>query len=104
MRLFILRDACSDAIAELFRACVYCTIIVRYVAQWGIAQMCLYETAYQGQASHHFGGYYHLFEEVSRNIGYRSGSIAISRDIGPLRSWLHSVGKCHLHTSLARLF
>ena len=34
----------------------YCTIIARYVAKWGIAQMCLCETKYQGGVSHHFGG------------------------------------------------
>ena len=45
--LFISRDACSDSIAKLFRACFcgggggYRTIIARYVAKWGIAQMCL---------------------------------------------------------------
>ena len=26
----------------------YCTIITRYVAKWGVAQMCLCETKYQG--------------------------------------------------------
>ena len=44
--LFISRDACSDSIANLFRACFkgYRTIIARYVAKWRIAQMCLCET------------------------------------------------------------
>ena len=32
------------------------TIIAEYVAKWGIAQMCLCETKYQGGVSHHFGG------------------------------------------------
>ena len=54
--LFISRDTCSDSIAaKLIRACFceggYRTIIARYVAEWGIAQMCLCETKYQG------GGY-----------------------------------------------
>ena len=31
-------------------------ILVRYVAKWGIAQMCLCRTKYQGEASHHFEG------------------------------------------------
>ena len=55
--LFISRDTCSDSIAKLFRACFcgYRTIIARYVAKWGIAQMCLCETKCQGGASHHFG-------------------------------------------------
>ena len=34
----------------------YRTIIARYVAKWGIAQMCLRENKYQRGASHHFGG------------------------------------------------
>ena len=35
----------------------YRTIIARYVAKWGIAQMCLCETKHQGGGvSHHFGG------------------------------------------------
>ena len=45
--LFISRDTCSDTIAKLFRASFlagYRTIIARYVAKWGIAQMCLCET------------------------------------------------------------
>ena len=34
----------------------YRTIIARYVAKWGIAQMCLCKSKYQGGVSHHFGG------------------------------------------------
>ena len=34
----------------------YRTIIARYVAKWGIAQMCLCETKYQEGVSHHVGG------------------------------------------------
>ena len=43
--LFIARDSCSDSIANVFRACFcgggggYRTIIARYVAKWGIAQI-----------------------------------------------------------------
>ena len=33
----------------------YRTIIARYVAKRGIAQMCLCKTKYQGGVSHHFG-------------------------------------------------
>ena len=41
--LFISRDTCSDSIAEVFRAYFYGyrTTIARYVAKWGIAQVCL---------------------------------------------------------------
>ena len=62
----------------------YRTIIARYVAKWGIAQMCLCETKYQGRVSHHFGGSADLPAKVSRDMGYRSDSIAVSRDMGPL--------------------
>ena len=63
----------------------YRTIIAQYVAKWGIAQMCLCETKYiWGGVSHHFGGNADLPEKVSRDMGYRSDSIAISRDMGPL--------------------
>ena len=34
----------------------YRTIVVRYVAKWGIAHICLCETKCQGGISHHFGG------------------------------------------------
>ena len=34
----------------------YHTILARYVAKWGIAQMCLCETSAGGGVSHHFGG------------------------------------------------
>ena len=45
----------------------------------GIAQMCLCETKCQGGVSHRFGG---VLTSVKK---YRSDSIAISRDMGPLR-------------------
>ena len=72
----------------LFADCFvgYRTIISRYAAKWGIAQMCLHETKYRGEGGvAPFWGSAHLPEKVSRDMGYRSGSIAISRDIGPLR-------------------
>ena len=34
---------------------VYHTIMARYIAKWGIAQMCLCETKYQEGLSHLFG-------------------------------------------------
>ena len=63
----------------------YRTIIARYVAQWGIAQMRLCETKYQGGGIAPFWGSANLPEKVSRDMGYRSDSIAVSRDRGPLR-------------------
>ena len=62
----------------------YRTIIARYVAKWGIAQMCLCETKYQGGGILPFWGSANLLEKVSRDMGYRSDSIAVSRDMGPL--------------------
>ena len=62
----------------------YRTIIARYVAKWGIAQMCLCETKYQGGCIAPFWGSANLPEKVSRDMGYRSDSIAVSRDMGPL--------------------
>ena len=34
----------------------YRTGIARYVANWGVAEMCLCEAKYQGGVSYHFGG------------------------------------------------
>ena len=52
------RDTCSDSIANIFRACFvgYRATIARYVAKWGIAQLCQCETECQRGVSHHFGG------------------------------------------------
>ena len=81
--LFISRDACSDSIAKLFCACFvgYRTIIARYVAKWGLAP-------FWGSAS--------VPSKVSRDMGYRSNSIAISRDMGPLSQKKHP-NKNNLH-------
>ena len=91
--LFISRDTCIYSIAKLFRACFcgYRTIIARYVAKWGIAQKCLYETKYQGGVSHHFGGVLTSLKKVSCDMGYCSDSIAISRNMGPLRPRIKSI-------------
>ena len=58
MILFISRDTCSNSLAKLFHASFvgYRTIIARYVAKWGIAQLCLCETKYQGEGIAPFGG------------------------------------------------
>ena len=81
------RDTCSDSIAIF--PCLffmeYHTIIARYVAKWGIAQMCLCETKYQRGGVAPIWGTANLPENVSRDMGYRSDSIAVSRDMGPLR-------------------
>ena len=72
----------------------YRTIIARSFAKWGIAQMCLCETMCQGRGvSQHFGGNANLPQRVSHDMGYRSDSIAISHDMGPLR-WLSDPRRC----------
>ena len=61
------------------------TIIARYVAKRGIAQMCPRETKYQGPGRYRtILGEANLPEKVSRDKGYRSESIAVSRGVGPL--------------------
>ena len=62
----------------------YRTIIERYVAKWGIAQIRLCETKYQG-------GVLTSLKKVSCDTRYRSDSIAISRDMGPLRGLLEGL-------------
>ena len=58
--LFITRDPCSASIAKLFVPVLmgYCTIIARYVAKWGIAQMCqrVKVGTNSGWVLHQFGG------------------------------------------------
>ena len=67
----------------------YRKIIARYVAKWVIAQMCLCETKKPTGCIAPCWGADDLPEKVSRNMGYRSDSIAISRDMGPL------IFRCH---------
>ena len=62
----------------------YRTTIARYVAKWGIAQMCLCETKCQGGGSHRFGGALNSLKTYRAKRGYRSDSIAVSHDMGPL--------------------
>ena len=95
--LFILRDACSDSIAKLFRACFYgvshnyraicCKMGYRTdVPMWN-------EVPRGGIAP--FWGNANLPEKVSRDMGYRSDSIAVSRDMGPLRYNLATKSFCN---------
>ena len=84
--LLISRDACSDSIAKVFRACFW----------WDIAQSS--RDTLQNEVSHRcacvklstkggiapFWGSADLPWKVSRNMGYRSDRIAVSRDMGPL--------------------
>ena len=45
-----------------------------------------------GGVSHHSGGVLTLPEKVSRDMGYRSDSIAVSRNMGPLSLQLVALG------------
>ena len=49
----------------------YRTMIARYVAKSGIAQMCLCETKCQRGALHNSWGFATFPDKVSRNVGYR---------------------------------
>ena len=59
------------------------TSIARYVAKWGIALMCLCKRRHQGGGIAPCWGIAGMAEKASRDRGYRSNTIAISRDMGP---------------------
>ena len=63
------------------------------LVQWGIAQMCLCEAQCQEGSLAPFWGSAYLPGKLSRDIGYRSNNIAISRDMGPLRLCLEPMWK-----------
>ena len=95
--LFILRDTCCDSIEKLFGTCFY----------WGIAQLSC--DLLQNGVSHRCAcvklssragyrtilGTANLPEKVSRDMGYRSDSIAKLRDMGPLRVWGCEISCAH---------
>ena len=62
----------------------YRTMIARYVAKWGVAQMCLCETKCQGGVSHHFGGVLTSLKKYRAIWGIAAIVSAMSRDMGPL--------------------
>ena len=55
----------------------YRTIIARYVAKWGIAQMCLCETKYQRGVSHHFWEALTSLKKYRVHGGYRPLSVDV---------------------------
>ena len=59
-------------------------MIARYVAKWGIAQMCLFETRRHGGIAPLWGSA-NVPLKTSREKGDRSDSIAIAHDMGPLK-------------------
>ena len=99
--LFISRDTCSDTIAKLFRTCFYrVSHTFRAICcKMGYRTDVLCETKYQWGVSHHVGGGANLPEKVSHDMGYRSDSIAISRDTG-LLSPFSDLMKCTLHSKI----
>ena len=56
----------------------------RDTLQNGVSHRCACVSTKEG-VSHRFGGVLTSLEKVSRDMGYRSDSIALSRDMGPLR-------------------
>ena len=81
-------DTCSECIAKLFCACFHGVShnITRYVATWGIAQMCLCENKVLKAGIVPIRGAADLPVKKSRSMRYRSDSIAISHNMGPLRT------------------
>ena len=93
--LWISRDACSDNHKTL--SCLFLGGIVQLSCnvKWGVAQIRLCKTKYQGGVSTPFCGIADLPEKLSRNMGYRSDGIAISREMVPLSlrfaTWFRNV-------------
>ena len=65
----------------------YHTVIARYVAKWGITQMLSGVNKFTKKGHRRILGSCNLPEKVLLDMGYRNDSIAISRDMGPLRAW-----------------
>ena len=53
------------------------TVIARYIARWGITQMCLCETMHRGGLSHHFGELSTFAHYGLSGMVCRSASLAI---------------------------
>ena len=56
------------------------------VAKWDIALTCLYKTRHKAGGIAPCWGIAGMAEKVLRDSGYRSDTIAISHDMGPLRT------------------
>ena len=63
----------------------YRTMIARYVAIWGISHRCACEMLSAKRGIAPFWGSANLPKTVSRDMGYRSDSIAMSHDMALLR-------------------
>ena len=83
----------------------YRTIIARYVAKWGIAQLCLCETKYQG-VSHNFGALLTSLKKYCaiRRIGVSTGvwcvpgfgaGFEIALELSELQKEGENLGKGH---------
>ena len=81
-------DSCSDSITKLFGAGVSRNYRApRGALQNGVSHRCAcVKLSTKRGVSHNGGGAANLPEKVSRDMGYRSDSIAISRGMGPLSS------------------
>ena len=89
--LFISRDTCSDSIAKRFRArFVGYRKLSRNMLHNEVSHRCAcVKLITKGGVSHHFGELLTSLKKY-RAMGYRSDSIAMSRDMGPLRWKGHS--------------
>ena len=87
--LFISRDTCSDSIAKLFCACFYGVFLHNYRAircKNGVSRRCVcVKLSTNGGYCTILGKRYDLPSNVSHDMGCRSDSIAVSRDMGPLQ-------------------
>ena len=88
-KVFHLPFAALLSIAKLFRAALLLlmgsrTGIARYSAEWGIAQLHLWQMKEQRGVLQLLGRRAKHTEKISRNLGHRSDSIAISRNMEPL--------------------
>ena len=84
--LIISRDACDDSIAKLFYACFSWGIAQspRDKLQNGLSHRCAcVRLSTKGGLPEHFGRSANLLERESRDMGYRSNSIATSRGMRP---------------------
>ena len=82
---FISRGTCSDSIAKLFHAC-FCAVLHNDRAiccKNGVSRRYAFvKLSAKGEYRTIFRGVLTSLKKVSRDVGYRSDSIAVSRDIG----------------------
>ena len=81
----------------------YRTIVARYVENSVSDLVACVKRSTKGWGIAPFWGAASLPEEVSRDMGYRSDSIAISHDMGPLIADRRWANLCHMQMGSDRL-